>query len=308
MLGEFPGEVIARDDDADGPVGGGVTQDRARADQLATPVERLVHPAIRAAAGDPRRQPIGRCAHVAARQRRRLDRDERGRRRALLDSIDLDQADTPLGHFGRKGAPHGIDVGRLDGQRRHDPGDALRVVGDDRLAVPVVVHGDLVRGSEDVVDRLAEPAFGAAPNQLAADDQHQDRRNDRQAEHREHQLRAEARERQAAAPLDQELHDVARQHEHQRQHHRQVGGRQGVEHHLAEEIGAELRRLIGEDDHRGQRAEQENDAEEDQPRVVAERTALGRGQRFRRPRRERRAPRVANSRHGAASDAVTARR
>ena len=213
---------------------------------------------------------------MAAGQRRRLDGDERSRRRALLDSIDLDQPDPPLRHFGRERAPHGIDVARLDGGGRHDPGDALRVIGDDRLAVPVVVHRDLVRGSQHVVDRLAEPALRAAPDQLAADDQHQDGRDDRQPQHREHQLRAEARERQAAAPLDQQLHDVARQHEHQRQHHRQVGGRQRVEHDLAEEIGVELGRLIREDDHRGQRAEQEDDAEENQPRVVAKRTPLGR--------------------------------
>ena len=53
----------------------------------------------------------------------------------------------------------------------------------------------------------------------------------------QHELGAEPRERQAAAPLDQELDDVARQHEHQRQQHRQVGGRQRVEHDVAEEVG-----------------------------------------------------------------------
>ena len=44
----------------------GLAQDGARAHQFAAAVERLVHPAVRAAAGHLRRQPIGRRADVAA--------------------------------------------------------------------------------------------------------------------------------------------------------------------------------------------------------------------------------------------------
>ena len=46
------------------------------------------------------------------------------------------------------------------------------------------------------------------------------------------------RERQAAPPLDHHLEDVPREHEHQREDHREVGGRQRVEHELGEEVRA----------------------------------------------------------------------
>ena len=68
------------------------------------------------------------------------------------------------------------------------------------------------------------------------------RRHDRQPEEGQHELGAEARERQPAAPLDEELDDVARQHEDERDEHRQVGGGQRVEDDLAQEVGVELGR------------------------------------------------------------------
>jgi hypothetical protein len=46
---------------------------------------------------------------------------------------------------------------------------------------------------------------------------------------------AEPRERQRAPPLDDQLHDIARQDEHQRGEHREVGGRERVEDELAQE-------------------------------------------------------------------------
>ena len=54
----------------------------------------------------------------------------------------------------------------------------------------------------------------------------------------------------AAPPLDDQLDDVARQHEDQRRQHRQVGGRQRVEDELAEEVGREPRRAVGDREHR----------------------------------------------------------
>ena len=79
-----------------------------------------------------------------------------------------------------------------------------------------------------------------------------------------HELGAEARERQRAPPLDDQLDDVARQHEHQRDQHRQVGDRQRVEHDLGEEVGREAGGAAGERDERDERADQQGDAGQQQ--------------------------------------------
>ena len=114
---------------------------------------------------------------------------------------------------------------------------AVGVRGDGARALGVVVAGDLAGRAEHLVDRRREPAAGAVADQLAADDQHQHRRDQRHAEQHRHQLGAEPRERQRPPPLDDQLQDVARQHEDQREHQRQVGDRHRVEHDLAEQVG-----------------------------------------------------------------------
>ena len=159
---------------------------------------------------------------------------------------------------------------------RDRPRHGRRVPDDDVLALAVVLLGDLLRGREDGVNRLADPLPRAAANQLGADDQHQQRRDDGQPEERADQLGAEARERQAAAPFDQQLDDVSRQHEAEREEHREVGNRQRVKQDLGEEVRVEVGRTVGERDHRHQRREQDDDPEEDEPRVVAERPPGGR--------------------------------
>ena len=100
------------------------------------------------------------------------------------------------------------------------------------------------------------------------------RRHDRQAQEGQHQLGPEPRERQPAPALDHELHDVAREHEDQRHEHRQVGRRERVEHDLGQEVRVELGRAVGQTTIATRRDEDDN-AEEDQARVVAERTPRG---------------------------------
>ena len=84
------------------------------------------------------------------------------------------------------------------------------------------------------------------------------------------QLRAEPRERQAVAALDDQLDDVARQYEAEREQHREVGGGQRVENDLGQEVRRQLRRSIGQTDHRDQRREQQADQNEDESGIVAE--------------------------------------
>ena len=96
-----PGEKIAGDDDAD-RLAVRVARDDAGANQLAAGIERLVRLRIGAAGRHPRRQPIRRRAHVPARQRRRLEREDRhdvGSRARSTGSqpVDLDHADAPVG-------------------------------------------------------------------------------------------------------------------------------------------------------------------------------------------------------------------
>ena len=140
---------------------------------------------------------------------------------------------------------------------------------DHRLALAIVVNGDPVRGAQNVVDRLRHPFLRAASYQLATDDQHQHGRNDRQPEQREDQLGAEAREREPAAPFNNQLDDIARQDEDERQQHREIGGRQRVENDLGEEVRVQLGGAIGQRDHRHEGDEQRRHAEQDEPRVIA---------------------------------------
>ena len=51
-----------------------------------------------------------------------------------------------------------------------------------------------------------------------------------------HELEAEAREQERPPPFDDELDDVAREHEGERDENREVRGRQRVEHDVGEEI------------------------------------------------------------------------
>ena len=105
---------------------------------------------------------------------------------------------------------------------------------------------------------------------------------------RQHQLGAEAAERQAAPPFHHRLDDVARQHEHQRQQHRDVGRRERDQHDFGQEVRRQRGRAIGQPDDAAERGEQDDDAGEDQRRVVAKRP----------PRRRRRRP-ARRSRAGA---------
>ena len=80
----------------------------------------------------------------------------------------------------------------------------------------------------------------------------------------------------AAAPLDDQLDDVARQHEHERDEHREVGGRERVEDELGQEVRRERGERLATRQNRDEHADEHGDAGENQPRVVAERTAAAR--------------------------------
>ena len=275
MRRELAGEVIAGNDDADRTPRRGIDDERAGADELAAALERLVGrrlsvPAATRAASrsaEARRCPRGSDGDCAATSGDRRPASARQR-------VDLDESDTPLAHFALDRSAHGVRIATLNRRRRHRAGQASRVLRDHRLVLAVVVAGDPVRRRQHVVNRLRHPFLRAASDQLAADDQHQHRRDDRQPEQREHELGAEARERQAAAPLDDQLDDVARQDEHQREQHREVGGRERVEHDLGEEVRVQLGGSIRERDHRDEGDEQDRDAEEDQPGIVAKGAAF----------------------------------
>ncbi len=98
-------------------------------------------------------------------------------------------------------------------------------------------------------------------------------------EQQRHQLGAEARERQAAAPLDDQLDDVAREDEHERDEHREVGGGQRVEDELRGEIRRERGDRLATVRIATSAADEDGDAGENQPRVVAERTPTARRRR-----------------------------
>jgi hypothetical protein len=169
---------------------------------------------------------------------------------------------------------HGGGIGRRDVERPQPAREPQRERGDDTLLLLVVVGGNPLRRRQHLLHRRVEPAIDAVANELAADDQHQHRRNDRHPEQRRHQLGAEARERQRAPALHDELDDVARQDERQRHEDREVGRRQRVEDELGEKVGCQRRRPAGEREQRGQRADERRDAEQNELGVVEERAAF----------------------------------
>jgi hypothetical protein len=171
---------------------------------------------------------------------------------------------------------------------------ALGVIGHEHLPLVVVVARDRIRRGQDFVHRRVEPALGARANQFAADEKDEDCRHERHAEEQQDQLGAEPRERQRAPLLDDQLDDVARQNEHQRGQHRDIGRRQGVENEFAQEARREARRPARGGQQREQHAQQHHDAGEDQPRVVAERPPRAH---LRRPGRPSRGDRRDGSRH-----------
>ena len=79
----------------------------------------------------------------------------------------------------------------------------------------------------------------APANQFAADRQDEYGRHESHADQERDEFRAEARERQSAAPFDHQLDDVAREDEHQRHEHGEVRRRERVKDKLRGEIGRE---------------------------------------------------------------------
>ncbi len=158
---------------------------------------------------------------------------------------------------------------------------AGRILTHRNLTFVVVVGRDLVRARKDLVHRRVEPAIDVAPNQLAPDDEHDQRRHQRHDEQQRDQLGPKTRERQASPPLHHHFDDVARQHEDERQQHREVGRRQGVKDELGQEVRRETGRAIGERENADERRRKNDDGDEDQPGVVAERAPGGRRRRDR---------------------------
>ncbi len=161
---------------------------------------------------------------MPARQSRRFHGNEGLRPAARIDPVNLDEAKPALRDFRGNGSAHRVDVPRQDRGRRDVARNPRRVRPDNAFVLAVIVAADFHRRSQHVIDRLTEPQLRAAANQFAADEQDENRRDDRQPEQGHHQLCAEARERQPAAALDKELDDVPGEEEDQRQDHRQVRG------------------------------------------------------------------------------------
>ena len=192
------------------------------------------------------------------------------------DAVYLDQRRTGAAHLGRDDAAHPRQIGRAEILRRQSLCNARGLFTDDALPLLIVVGGDAVGRRQDLVDRRVEPAIDGREHDAAANQQHEHRRDDGHPQHRQHELGAEAGERQAAAPLDDGLDDVARQQEHQRQEHREVGGRERVQHDLGQEVGGQARGAILDHQQARQHREQHDDARKDQARVVPEGPARSR--------------------------------
>ena len=234
---------------------------------------------IAAARGDLRGQAIRRGAQVPRRQRGRLQRQHRHdvelAVRRLLYAVDLDHADVPAEHRRGHHAIQRVQIGGQQhrrGQRAGDagsPGAPPHPRDRDRTS-SAMAFAD-VRTSETgwlnqraVVCRInSEPASrtstegtmvspSSAPTSF--------RRKRENGRPRRRSTKSLMTLRASTKPSASE--------------HRDVGDRQRVENDLAEEVGIEAARAIGQTDDDGEADEQQHDAREDQAWIVAERPAL----------------------------------
>src|SRR5262249_37560306 len=100
---------------------------------------------------------------------------------------------------------------------------------------------------------------------------------------------SETGEREAVAPLDEQLDDVAGEDEDEGDENREIRRRQGVEDELGEEVGRQPCRARGEREQPREGREQHHDARQNQAGVVAKwlTPAAGRTWRWWRRRRPR---------------------
>ena len=276
---QVPRQVVAGDDDPD-QLTRGVSDHAGGADQIATAAHLFEHARLAVhARRDARGQTIDRRPRPSLRHARRRHIDQRqhihfssGQRHR---AIHLEDTHAPLVHIACELLADGAQIRRAEIDGRQQTGEPVGLVGDRLLAIAVIVRRQLIRQREHFLNRLTEPLIDRAQHDVGADDEHQHGRNQRHPEQHEHQLRAEPNERNGPPPLDEQLDDVARQHEGQGEQHHHVGRRQGVENDLGEEVRRQARRAIGEDENAREDRDEDEDAREDQARAVPERPAHG---------------------------------
>ncbi len=274
--GKIPDKEVARDDDGHRLSRARPAHDRGGADELATARQLLRGRRLDFSNRGLRRHAIGHCLRVALRHLGRGDGDighRFGRLRTGDHAIDFDHLHASLHHLRHNPIAHRSDVGAVERRCRqhacHSPGVGRHPF----LTIAVVVARDQIGGGEHFLDRRAEPAIDAVANQLAAHEQDEHGGNERHAEQHGHELPAEARERQRAAPLDDELDDVAREHEREAEEDREVGRPQPVKDEFGEKVGRESGRSIRQRNNPHQRGEQDDHACQNEPRIVAQRAA-----------------------------------
>ena len=147
---------------------------------------------------------------------------------------------------------------------------------DQPLPLLVVIAGNAVGAGEDLLHRRVEPAIDGGEHDAAADDQHQHRGNHGHAEHREHQLGAEAAERQAAPPSIIDLMTLRASTNTSASSIVMLVAESAISTTSVRKSGDSVDGAIGEPDDAAERGEQDDDAGEDQRRVVAERPAARR--------------------------------
>ena len=273
---ELARQEIARNDDGDRIRGAGAPDDGRRANQLAGRRQLFRRGRFDLPRRRVSRHAVGHRSRVPARHVRRRDGDIRhhlGRLRAGGDAVHLHHLHAPLGHLGKDAIADRADVGAIERGPRQDARKAPCLGRDARLPIAVVVARDQIGGRQHLLDRRVEPAIDAVPDELAADEQHQDRRDQRHPEQHGDELSAESRERQRPPPLDDQFDHVAREHEREAEQNRQVGGPQAVQHRLGEEVGGQAGRAVRERDDADERGDEDDHARQDEPRVVTQRAA-----------------------------------
>ncbi len=274
--GQIAGEIVGRDDDA-GRLPVLRLDHRGRIQQIAGASQCLDGPCVGLSGQRLHGEALRRRAAVAGRHLGGHDvghrLDTRKTAAGRCDAQHLHHLDALQRHVRGDQVANRSNPGRGEVDPGQGAGKAARVIADENLPLMVVVAGNPVRGRQHLVHRRIEPLIDALANQLAPDDEDEQSRHHRHAEQERDELGPEPGKRQAPPPLDDQLDDVAREDEHQRREHRQVGDRQRIEDDLAEEVGGRPRRPVRHGEDHEEHRHEGGDSGEDQPRIVAKRTA-----------------------------------
>ena len=161
---------------------------------------------------------------------------------------------------------------------------ASDLAGQDRGAHPAPVghrlaerRAERLGRREDALHVHVEPAVDGLLDQVAADDEEEERGSHRHQQEDEHQAQPEARAQDAPSSLEEHAHEVPAEDEEKAQEEREVENGEAVEQDRREEVGREVAALAEQDLDDQEQPQDGADRGQDEARVVPKRESGGHG-------------------------------